>query len=465
MSRADSEIFGVRPIREAVFVWLLIVAASLTAITAIGFKAVDYEKATIENELTYLAAVASTLINPIEHGKLERAEDTGSAQYMRLIKPLVDFHLAVPELFYVYTAIKRDDQYLFVLDTAQYVGALRPDISLIHTVVMERYNDPDPKLVEAFASGKPTIGGFFTDEYGTFKSAFAPFHNADGSVAGVVGVDIDTGDHSARISAVIRLCVNGFLLLLVLASLLGLITYAVRKRTLHTLLDNSSERREQEAVIEQKRKENDTLLINILPSHVAQRVKDGEKVIADQFDRVTVMFIDLVGFTRFSSPFSPRETVEFLNRIFSALDNLTVAHRLEKIKTIGDSYMVVGGLDPLDTDHMRRVASMALDALSVFDDLRKELRIHEFSVQIGIDTGPVIAGVIGNFKFAYDLWGNTVNIASLLQASSQPDRIQCSANFVKYIQSEFEFEDRGEVELNRKGKMRTFFLNDAKKTL
>lgn len=210
---------------------------------------------------------------------------------------------------------------------------------------------------------------------------------------------------------------------------------------------------------EQSRSE--ALLLNILPAPIAERLKQGAQTIADGFSDVTIIFADLVGFTELAGARNPEETVVMLNRIFSAFDQLCEKHRLEKIKTIGDSYMVVGGLPHHRPDHAQAVASFALEMVQVVKDISRELGIS-LNIRIGINSGPVVAGVIGIRKFSFDLWGDSVNIASRMESSGVEGRIQVSEETFRRISPSFDCEKRGPVEVKGKGAMQTYFLRGKK---
>ena len=207
--------------------------------------------------------------------------------------------------------------------------------------------------------------------------------------------------------------------------------------------------------VERAHRENERLLLNILPRTIAERLRAGESSIADGFEEMTVLFADVVGFTQFASRLAPHEVVDVLNRVFSAFDTLVDQHRLEKIKTIGDAYMVVGGLVPDPVDHAERVAELGLQILAVLRDVTGD---HALDVRIGMHTGPAVAGVIGLKKFIYDVWGDTVNTASRLESHGVPGRIQVSRSTYERLRDRYTFEPRGEVELKGKGPVETWLL-------
>ncbi|MDY6781400.1 MAG: adenylate/guanylate cyclase domain-containing protein [Cyanobacteriota bacterium] len=199
------------------------------------------------------------------------------------------------------------------------------------------------------------------------------------------------------------------------------------------------------------------LLLNILPEPIAVRLQSGESPIADYFEEASVLFADLVGFTSFASQKTPAQLVEMLNVIFSEFDQLATQYGLEKIKTIGDSYMVVGGLPIPDPDRAAAIARMALDMQATLAQYNRETQ-QNLQLRIGIHMGPVVAGVIGISKFSYDLWGDTVNIASRLESSSLPGRIQVTATVRDRLGHQFCFEERGTIELKGKGQMLAYWL-------
>jgi len=204
---------------------------------------------------------------------------------------------------------------------------------------------------------------------------------------------------------------------------------------------------------------SERLLLNVLPGPIAARLKRGEEPIADQHDDVTVLFADLAGFTVRSARETPAETVAVLNEVFSVFDGLVSRYGLEKIRTIGDSYMVAAGVPVARPDHAHAVCAMALD-------LRREVarlnKAHDWdlSFRIGINSGPAVAGIVGREKFHYDLWGDTVNVASRMESHGLPDRIQVTEAVHERLKDDFVFERRGVVDVKGKGPTLTYFLVD-----
>ena len=213
------------------------------------------------------------------------------------------------------------------------------------------------------------------------------------------------------------------------------------------------------ADLEQEKTRSETLLLNILPRSIVSRMRDGEMVIADRIAEATILFCDLVGFTTLSQDLTADRTIDFLGRIFSAFDRLAAELGVEKIKTIGDAYMVAAGIPEAQPDHADRIAALAprmLDALTVIADATA----LKLQARIGIHTGPITAGVIGTHKFVYDVWGDTVNTASRMESHSLPGRIQLSAATRAALGDRFKLERRGVIEVKGKGMMETYFLSD-----
>jgi class 3 adenylate cyclase len=207
--------------------------------------------------------------------------------------------------------------------------------------------------------------------------------------------------------------------------------------------------------LEQERSER--LLLNVLPAPIADRLKAGEAVIADTFPEVTVLFADLVGFTRRSQRIGPAQVVATLNELFSAFDELAQRQGLEKIKTIGDAYMVAGGLPNPRPDHAEAIAEMAL-AIREEVARRTDPSGQPLQIRIGIDTGPVEAGVIGTSKFSYDLWGDTVNTASRMESHGVAGCIQVTARTYQRLRDGYRFQRRGAIPVRGMGEMVTYFL-------
>lgn len=241
-------------------------------------------------------------------------------------------------------------------------------------------------------------------------------------------------------------------ILLISAVVLALIVAAAVARQFFSALNKLSE----------EKAKSERLLLNVLPPAIAQQLKQEERTIADSFPDVTVMFADIVGFTELAAKTPPIELVEILNVIFSEFDQLTEKHGLEKIKTIGDAYMVVGGLPAAKPNHAAAIAAMALDMQESITEFCSDTG-KALSIRIGINTGPVIAGIIGTKKFIYDLWGDTVNIASRMESHGVPGSIQVSEETYQRLKNQYVFENRGLIQVKGKGKMNCYLLEPDKK--
>jgi len=210
-----------------------------------------------------------------------------------------------------------------------------------------------------------------------------------------------------------------------------------------------------------EREKSEKLLLNILPPTIAKRLKEGETVIANEYNEAAVLFADIVGFTSISQNITPAMLVENLNKIFTYFDKLVEEFGLEKIKTIGDAYMAASGLTEFKHEHIMKMADLAL---AMTNGIKKfSLDGHtKCDVRIGIDAGPVIAGVIGSKKFSYDIWGDAVNTASRMESSGAPGKIQISQKFYEHIKDGYECEYRGQTEIKGKGNMNLYFLLSKK---
>ena len=218
--------------------------------------------------------------------------------------------------------------------------------------------------------------------------------------------------------------------------------------------------REKTELIEQKNRENEALLLNILPGEIATRLKSGEEKIADSFPNVTVLFGDLVGFTTVSSRIGAGEVVDMLNGLFTRFDEAAHELGIEKIKTIGDAYMAVCGLPRPVPDHADRMVRMALRMTQATADYGRKLGA-DLQLRVGINSGPVVAGVIGTSKFIYDLWGDTVNLASRMESHGVPGCIQVTRSVYEQLEDHYAFESRGVIEVKGKGAIETWLLSEV----
>jgi len=234
--------------------------------------------------------------------------------------------------------------------------------------------------------------------------------------------------------------------LLNVAALVAFIGHLGRRTTL-----------EAEQTIERERDRSESLLLNILPEPIAARLKESPSVIANGHEGVSVLFADIANFTKMCDALSPRDLVDLLNRVFTQIDNVMRKNGIEKIKTIGDAYMAAAGVPVRTRGHAERMADAALEvstAMEAFVGPKGE----RISLRMGISSGPAIAGVIGVHKFAYDLWGDTVNAASRMESHGETGRIQVTGATYELLKETHRFHERGAIEVKGKGVMRTWWL-------
>ncbi|MEM7563987.1 MAG: adenylate/guanylate cyclase domain-containing protein [Pseudomonadota bacterium] len=209
--------------------------------------------------------------------------------------------------------------------------------------------------------------------------------------------------------------------------------------------------------LDYERERSETLLLNILPELIAHRLKSEPGVIADQFDSASVLFADIVGFTPLSQALSAQEMVTWLNEIYSAFDEFVQQREVEKIRTIGDNYMVASGVPSRREDHAIAITRLALDMRDYIDNLAPT-KGHRANFRIGINSGPMVGGVIGTHKFQYDIWGDAVNTASRMESHGIPGQIQVTQSTYNLIRQEFDCENRGPIPVKGKGEMETYFV-------
>jgi len=213
-------------------------------------------------------------------------------------------------------------------------------------------------------------------------------------------------------------------------------------------------------IIEEERKKSDHLLLNILPEETAVELKQNGKVQAKKFDSVSVLFTDFKEFTQIADNLPPEKVVESVGYYFSKFDEIIEKHGLEKIKTIGDAYMCAGGLPYPSEDHALQTIQAGLEIVTFVEECKHHLDsdLAKFEVRVGVNTGPVVAGVVGSKKFAYDIWGDTVNIAARMESNSEVGKVNISENTYTLIKEDFTCEFRGEIDVKNKGKMKMYFV-------
>jgi guanylate cyclase len=231
-----------------------------------------------------------------------------------------------------------------------------------------------------------------------------------------------------------------------------------KMQTLEMLQEQSAQlMRALMADLDAEKAESERLLLNILPGPIAEKLKTEPGVIADSYDSVSVLFSDIVGFTPLSESLTAEEMVEWLNEVYSAFDAMVEAGGAEKIRTIGDGYMVAAGVPDERDDHAAILTRLALKMKDHFEDL-PPVHGHKANFRIGINSGPVVGGVIGTHKFQYDIWGDCVNTAARMESHGVPGRIHVSAATHNFIKDDFLCEPRGTIEVKGKGEMHTWFV-------
>jgi len=218
--------------------------------------------------------------------------------------------------------------------------------------------------------------------------------------------------------------------------------------------------RKTKKIIEEERDRSDRLLLNILPEETANELKLNGKVKAKKHEAVTVLFTDFKGFTSYSENLSPETLVETVDFYFSKFDTIIEKHGLEKIKTIGDAYMCAGGLNVSEDNHAHKMILAAKEITAFVEETKNNIAINDltFDIRIGINSGPVVAGVVGSKKFAYDIWGDTVNVASRMEAMSEPGKINVSQGTYELIKDTWTCEYRGEIDVKNRGKLKMYFV-------
>ena len=445
-------------------------------------------------------------VGDLDAEAVRAVERAPGGDYQRLSAQLNAIRDAEPGLIrYVYVLTPGDDpdHPRFVVDADVLAGA-PDDPSLSHFA--QPYDVSDvPLLKQALAECTPQFESTFVYDP-EFKvhstSAYVPLpagRDGHGRCAGVIGVDIVDTDMRAALSRAGGLAIKLSLGVIALALVVSIIMGTMLTRSIIALsnavkrfadkdfaartqvaskdeigqlgtsfnamaetIQQHSENleslvRHRTSELEAEKQTSDRLLLNVLPAPIATRLKQGEGVIVDRFDAVSVLFADIVGFTALSARTSPEALVAMLDELFTRFDALADRHGLEKIKTIGDAYMVVAGVPEQADDHAVRMARMGLDMLATLADYAAANAVT-LSIRIGIHSGPVVAGVIGRNKFIYDLWGDTVNTASRMESHGAPGRVHVSEATVAALGDRFDIEARGEIEVKGKGAMTTFFL-------
>ncbi|MEO8705404.1 MAG: adenylate/guanylate cyclase domain-containing protein [Kofleriaceae bacterium] len=478
----------------------------LRDVTHVGIHAID--KTAYRRLVGKLGELDDTEVGDIEH----------TADYKLISDQLRMIRGAEPELIrYAYilapTADPKKPKFVVDADVLELrqkeaAGTLAASESISH--FNQTYEDDIPLLQQALSTcTRQFEQEFVYDKTFDLNSVSAyiplagldgtPLRDANGRCLGVLGVDISDKNMRTALDTAGSLAIRLSLAVIALALIVSIAMGTVLTRSIHALsatvkrfankdftartvvrshdeigqlgvnfntmaetIQDHSEHLEDMVVqrtseLTEEKATSERLLLNVLPGPIADRLKQGESLIVDRFETVSVMFADIVGFTTVASKTSPVELVTMLNEVFSMFDKLAEQHGLEKIKTIGDAYMVVAGIPQPVADHATAIAHMALDMQAGIAAYATRTGTP-LSIRIGIHTGSVVAGVIGMKKFIYDLWGDTVNTASRMESSGVPGRIQVTEATYLLMRDQFELEDRGEIEVKGKGAMRVYLL-------
>ena len=477
----------------------------LRDITHVGAHAID--TAAYQRLASQLGALDDNRVSDIEH----------SADWKRIYDQLREIRAAEPTLIhYAYVLAPTDDPKAprFVVDAD--VLALNARVAQGETVEdISHFNKPydlkdipllERALTECSAQlepdfvADPTFGVRSISAYVPLVDGLgAPLRDAHQRCLGVLGVDITDKNMRAALDSASTLALEISIAAVALALLVSIVMGTLLTRSIvalsttvkrfadkdfsartqvfskdeigqlgksfNTMADQiqiHSEQLEDQVRLRtreltEEKQTSDRLLRNVLPGPIAERLKTGESLIVDRFDDVSVLFADIVGFTMLSARTTPEALVTMLNDVFSTFDRLAEQHGLEKIKTIGDAYMVVAGVPQPVADHAIAITHMALDMIAAIEAYA-ERHGAPLTIRVGIHTGSVVAGVIGTKKFIYDLWGDTVNTASRMESHGLPGRVHVSEATYQLLAQDFDVEQRAPIDVKGKGAMQTYLV-------
>jgi len=404
------------------------------------------EAGTIFDKVNYPLGKAYSLGNIgmifAEQGKDRKAE-INMNEAIRIMENLSQFYPIAVYLTYI------SDIYQTKGNTKQALNYAHKSLELAQTHgLKQQISDANLKLSELYEKAKNPNQSF------TYYKAHIAYRDSVNNIDAVqkmadLRTDFEVSQKQVEVDLLKEEEKNQRLIRIGLTAILGLIS-----ALLFSVYRNSRE-------IAKEKKRSDNLLLNILPADTAEELKTNGKVKARRFDNVSVLFTDFVGFTSFSRELSPEVLVECIDYYFTQFDKIIEKHGLEKIKTIGDSYMCASGLPFPSANHAHQITLAALELIAFFKKERIDNPAKEipFEVRIGINSGPVVAGVVGFKKFAYDIWGDTVNTASRLETNSALGRINISEATYLLIKEDFDCEYRGTFEVKNKGSMKMYFVN------
>ena len=423
-------------------------------------QALDYfeESGLIFRELNYSIGIAYNLGNKgmvyAEQGKDDLAEEN-IEEAIDILNRIQDYYPISVFLSYMSDIYLRKGEFEQALSFAQRSLELAEDQDL-----KEQIRDGNFKMFELKKrEGKLDESITYLQNYYLYRDSIIDIETVEEMAnlrtnfeVSQKQAEVDLLDQQKKNQQLISLATGiGLLLILVLA--IGLYRRNKFVNNAKRLIENEKER-------------SDLLLLNILPEETATELKDNGKVKAKRFDSVSVMFTDFKGFTAYSDKLSPEELVDSIDFYYSKFDEIIEKHGLEKIKTVGDAYMCAGGLPDPDPDNAHKMIEAAIEIAEFVKESKKNDPddMTRFDIRIGINTGPVVAGVVGKKKFAYDIWGDTVNIASRMESNSEPGKINVSETTYQLIKDQYKCTYRGEIEAKNKGMMKMYFVERAVET-
>ncbi|MDR0746796.1 MAG: adenylate/guanylate cyclase domain-containing protein [Helicobacteraceae bacterium] len=471
---------GIHPFRDALAIWAVSVSVSLVGFAVLGARLSLTYTEMLDARLQTYATIGASMIDGERHNLITKPEDTYSPLYNEIIAPLVKLHSVIPQIYFAYTVVRNEDggecvfppevtapedkvcDYYFVLDTTEYVMKARGGTPNDHeppimSLVRDASPQPSAALIDTLTYGRSSASDIYTSRFGTFKSGFAPIYDNTGTKPiGVVAIDMHISDYTAYMSRIWRVLLNGEIAFLILSTLAAALIYFKRLQTRRVLLNAAVERKRRIKEIQERTIENERLLRSILPGGIVERLRGGEELIADNYERVSVVFIHVGRFAQISTKEEAISLIPALGTVYDRLNELTVKYQLEKIKSNGSFYVVAGGFDRDSRDQLVKTVKMALETMAI-------MREAGYEAQIGISAGAVIAGVIGHAKFTYDLWGRTVIEADALARYAQSGRILCSGAFVRFLDDmPFSFIEAGDVRVNDNLTINAYELSSEK---
>lgn len=426
-----------------------------------AFNAKDYEKALlyfdesglIFKEIDYLIGTAYNLGNVgmvhAEQGKDELAEKNINDAII-LLEELEDYYGISIYLTYMSDIYFRQNDF----PTALHYAKRSLELATRHGL-NNQISDANLKLSELFeAQGDPASSLTYFKNHIVYRDSVMNIETvqkmADQRTNYEVSqkqIEIDLSEQKRKSQRILVIAT------IIALFLIGLLAVGQFRRIIYI--------RKTKQIIEEERDKSDRLLLNILPEETAEELKRNGKVTAKKYASTTVLFTDFKGFTSYSEGLSPEALVETVGFYFSEFDAIIEKHGLEKIKTIGDAYMCAGGLHHDTQDHATRMVKAAFEIVTFVEKTKKDITANElsFDIRIGINSGPVVAGVVGTKKFAYDIWGDTVNVASRMESMSEPGKINISETTYELVKDSWDCVYRGEIEVKNRGSLKMYFVN------